>query len=252
MDKAANEPLTVEKSLTACALVSFAVDSPVVPQHTEEQRLRSSPNLRSVQRDFRRAGLASVARYFEALAVTTEVAAPLVEVGFSRPLLPIRLIPLGDEETWPYLHWPESQSTWRALTAYWSAMVCVALPARILNFWRAVEAVTSKDQRHLLFRDLHEKRVSPVKTRVWAPQEKVLNAALTLKRLAVKRRNTLVEIHGNPSRALDWLYWERRGKAAHADRSSLDLEGLTSLGAQLSDATLFQYMARVAIEENWA
>ena len=59
-------------------------------------------------------------------------------------------------------------------------------------------------------------------------------------------------MHGTTKDALDWLYWERRGKAAHADKSSLDFEGLSSFSDQVSDAILFQYMARVAIEHKWS
>ena len=37
MDKTAMEPLTIAKSFAATALVAFAIDSPVVPQHREDQ-----------------------------------------------------------------------------------------------------------------------------------------------------------------------------------------------------------------------
>jgi len=59
-------------------------------------------------------------------------------------------------------------------------------------------------------------------------------------------------VTGGEDAALDWLYWERRGKAAHADRSSLDFEGLAAFADQIDDAALCQYMARVAIERMWS
>src|ERR1700751_5516138 len=34
MDKDGREPLTIERSLSCCALLTYALDSPVVPQHS--------------------------------------------------------------------------------------------------------------------------------------------------------------------------------------------------------------------------
>src|SRR5438552_15130878 len=59
MDRSAKEPLTVEKSFTACALVAFAIDSPVVPQHTEDQITHMAPNFSVLYSNFKDAGLRS-------------------------------------------------------------------------------------------------------------------------------------------------------------------------------------------------
>jgi hypothetical protein len=115
-----------------------------------------------------------------------------------------------------------------------------------------MEAVTKTAQRYEIFADLQQKRVTPVRTRLRTVPERIVDSALILKRLAQSRRKTLISQRGGTGKALDWLYWERRGKAAHADKSSLDFEGLTSLGDQVQDAFLFQFMARVAIEDTWS
>lgn len=72
-----------------------------------------------------------------------------------------------------------------------------------------------------------------------------------LKRLAMERRDDLIRTHGEVEKAFKWLYWERRGKAAHADKYSLEYDGLESFADQIKDASLFQYIARIAIEETW-
>ena len=82
--------------------------------------------------------------------------------------------------------------------------------------------------------------------------DRVRNSAALLKRHALLRRRELISLHGNTNAALDFLFRERRGKAAHADKSSLDFEGLSSFSDQISDAILCQYMARVAIEHTWS
>ena len=69
---------------------------------------------------------------------------------------------------------------------------------------------------------------------------------------ALKAASSRLSIAPRVVHALDWLFWERQGKAAHADKSSLDFEGLSSFSDQLRDAILIQYMARVAIEQTWS
>jgi hypothetical protein len=170
-----------------------------------------------------------------------------------------RELPLGRAGKYLYLSWPSSARTWRALTAYWSAILSLPVPGRILNFWRAIEAVTDIAERYAIFENLERSRIKPVKTRsvVIRPPavpdvRTVRNSAALLKRHALLRRRELIIIHGDTKAALDWLYRERRGKAAHADRSSLDFDGLASFSDQLRDAILFQYMARFAIEHTWS
>jgi hypothetical protein len=254
MDRAAKEALTVERTFTACALVAFATDSPIVPSHSEDEKKYFSPNSRALSQEFRAAGLRSMKRHFEALAMATEAVAHLIEAGLRRPTTPQRFIPFGRYGvTWPYLCWPTSSGTWRALTAYWSALLTVAFPGRILNFWRSVEAATSQPEREAIFARLESSRIKPVWTQPRAiERERIVNTSKTLKRMALRRRRALIAAHGTEKAALDWLYFERRGKAAHADRSSLDFEGLSTLADQLQDAFLLQYMARVAIEQTWS
>lgn len=258
MDRNAKEPLTVEKSFAATALLTFATDSPVVPDHTAKPTRYAPPNLSQFQRDITRAGIRSH-DYFYALMSTAETLDVLAEVGTQHPAMFERKIPSGRAGMCPYLDWPASAGTWRALTAYWSATLSAVIPGRILNFWRAIEAVTTKTQRYAMFADLEHSRVKPVWTKILMPGKpgiaayiRVRNSAALLKRRALCRRNRLIALYGTAKAALDWLFWERRGKAAHADRSSLDFEGLSSFDDQISDTLLFRYMARVAIEAKWS
>lgn len=258
MDRNAKEPLTVEKSFAATALLTFVIDSPVVPDYTAKPTRYAPPNLSQFQRDVTRAGIRSH-DYFYALMSTAETLDVLAEVGTQHPAMFERKIPSGRAGMCPYLYWPASAGTWRALTAYWSATLSAVIPGRILNFWRAIEAVTTKTERYAMFQNLEHSRIKPVWTKILTLRRpgivdyvRVRNSSALLKRRALRRRNKLIALYGTANAALDWLFRERRGKAAHADQSSLDFEGLSSFNDQISDALLFRYMARVAIEVKWS
>lgn len=273
------EPLTVEKSLAASSLLTFAINSPVVPDFThytrgkngyyvdqagsvkKSKRTKTShqapTNFRKFDRELSRTGLKSY-DYFFALMVIAETLDVLTDIGkpgFGSE----RKIPSGRMGTDPLISWPSSDRTWRALTAYWSGILSLAIPGRILNFWRAVEAVTNKNERYRIFANLEDCQIKPVWTRSLIIQPpgstdywRTTNDSRVLKRRALRRRKELINLSGSTDRALDWLYMESRGKAAHADRSSLDFDGLSSFSDQVRDAILFQFMARVAIERTWS
>ena len=251
------EPLTFEKSLSASALLTFAIDAPVVPDYTVRGYRPS--DFSTVERGVTQTGIQS-SDYFDVLMNVAEMVGILTDIG-NTDFAKEREIPLGRAGgRYPYLSWPSSARTWRALTAYWSAILSIVVPGRILNFWRAIEAVTDTvAERHAVFENLERSRIKPVWTRslvIRSPGvpdvRRVRNSARLLKRHVLLRRRELITMHGTTKDALDWLYWERRGKAAHADKSSLDFEGLSSFSDQVSDAILFQYMARVAIEHKWS
>ena len=126
MDKTAMEPLTIAKSFAATALVAFAIDSPVVPQHREDQAEYAAADLDKFSREPKSAGLRKPSLYFDALLASAEAAAGLIEVDLSRPFLPMREIRYGKSGTWPHLEWPTSASTWRGVTAYSAGLQSVS------------------------------------------------------------------------------------------------------------------------------
>lgn len=269
------EPLTVEKAMMACSLLTFVINSPVVPDFTHYFRYKAySKGKRAVEkvlvakpdhklphkfRNFERA----VARtglngkdYFGALINTAETLDVLNDVG-NRDFQKERIIPCRIA-TDPHIAWPSSDRTWRALTAYWSGILSLVMPGRILNFWRAVEAVTSREQRYTTFKTLDSSRISPVWSRSLVIRPPGLldywrrvNDSALLKRQALQRRKKLIETCGTSDKALDSLFWDARGKAAHADKTSLEYDGLASFDNQIHDALLLQYLARVEIERTW-
>jgi hypothetical protein len=259
MDRAASEPLTIERSYAATALVAYAIDSPVIPVHSEEQTEFAVANLGEFENEMKKAGLRRLSLHTDAMLQAVEAAAEMIELGFARPQRPMRYLREGARGTWPFLDWPRSSGSWRAMTAYSSAIQSVAWPARILNFWRAMEATTDKADRYTLFESLESQRVRPVWTKIYTHRKrsrsitgvKLVDSTRALRRRALGRRDELTRSHGATKSAFDWLFWERRGKAAHADRSSLDYDGLSSIAEQVKDASLLQYMARAAIEANW-
>lgn len=274
-----NEPLTVEKTIAASSLLTFVINSPVVPDFTVYSRgkgayyfdeadevkkikrakldRRAPPNFGQFERAIARTGLRSN-DYFNAFMTVAETLNALTDVG--KPAFANeRKIPSGRFRTDPYISWPSSDKTWRALTAYWSAILSLVVAGRILNFWRAIEAVTNKTERYSMFENLAGSRIRPVWTRSLIIRPPGLrdywrtrNDSASLKRRALNRRKELIELSGSTHGALDWLYTESRGKAAHADKSSLDFDRLSSFSDQIRDAQLFQYMARVAIERTWS
>jgi hypothetical protein len=258
MGRDPKEPLTVEKSLAASALLAFAIDGPVVPDYTVENTKYSPADFSEFEREFIRTGVQS-RDYFRALMNVAEMVDILTDIGntdFGKE----RQILSRHAGKYPFLSWPSSAPTWRALTAYWSAILSVVIPGRILNFFRAIEAATNtKTERYAIFENLERSRIKPVWTRslVIRPPgvpdlTRVRNSSRLLKHRALHRRRKLINTHGSTKVALDWLYSERRGKAAHADQSSLDFEGLSSFSDQIRDAILIQYMARFAIEQTWS
>ena len=79
-----------------------------------------------------------------------------------------------------------------------------------------------------------------------------VNVTRDLKTFAKKRYRALLRSHGSADAALGFLYWEGRGKAAHADGSSLEYDSGSLVAAQLEDATLLRFLARAAIERAWS
>ena len=79
-----------------------------------------------------------------------------------------------------------------------------------------------------------------------------VNVTRSLKTSAMRRYRALLRSHGSANAALAFLYWEGRGKAAHADRSSLEYDSGSLVAAQLEDATLLRFLARAAIERAWS
>jgi hypothetical protein len=250
-------PLTVEKSLAASSLLAFAIDGPVVPDYTVKETKYSPPNFSEFERELTRTGVRS-RDYFSALMNVAEMVDILTDIG-NTDFAKERQILSRHAGKYPYLSWPSSDRTWRAMTAYWSGILSVVIPGRILNFWRAMEAATTETEYRKIFETLEHSRIKPVWTRsllirpLGVPDyRRVRNSSTLLKRRALRRRGELIGSHGSAKDALDWLKWERRGKAAHADKWSLDFEGLSSFSDNIRDAILLQYMARVAIEQTWS
>jgi DNA-binding TFAR19-related protein (PDSD5 family) len=75
--------------------------------------------------------------------------------------------------------------------------------------------------------------------------------ARILRRRALKRLKKLIAKHGNATSALNDIYLQRRGKAAHADNFTVEFDALGEVPEQIQDAELIKYMARVAIEQHW-
>jgi len=256
MDKNAPEPLTVARCLLCCAVLTFATDSPVVPVfHTTKL---SANDARSFARMLGGTAFRTVDEYGEKLSDLAEAANVYTQTGFSAPHSIVRTMMRSSPkpDCWIYYPWPPTEVVSRSLAAYWMASLSILSPSRILNFWRAIEAVTSPSERETLLADLHLGRLSPVWTEatripVTKYRQRRLDACRLLRRVAMRRRDELIAKHGSAKAALKFVYEEGRWKADHADRKSLEYDMVAFIGDQLRDAELLRYMAREAIEHAW-
>ena len=257
MDRSGPRPLTIELSLSCCALLTYALDSPVIPQHSAATPYEA-PDVDGFDRAFRRAPVRNAERYFSALAEAADASLVFLEeprvVSIQRTLTRDYRPP----GSWPFYPWPPNAKIWRALHAYALGVTSVAANGRVLNFWRATEApsprscVRTKSTRASLFSSLEHARVAPVWAVSTGVETSTVNVTRSLKTSAMRRYRALLRSHGSANAALAFLYWEGRGKAAHADRSSLEYDSGSLVAAQLEDATLLRFLARAAIERAWS
>jgi hypothetical protein len=256
MDKNAPEPLTVARALLCCAIVTFATDSPVVPLfHTTKF---SANDAQPFARTLRGTAFNTVGEYGEKLSDLIEAANVYTQTGFSTSYKIVRTMIRSSPRPnyWIYYPWPPTEAISRSLSAYWMASLSILSPSRILNFWRAIEAVTPRSERETLLADLHLACPASVWTEatripITKYHPRCRDACRLLRKVAMRRREKLIAQHGSIKAALKFIYEEDRGKAAHADRISLEYDMAAFVGEQLQDAELLRYMARVAIEHAW-
>src|SRR5260370_42642596 len=65
MDKGGPQPLNIERSLSCCALLTYALDSPVVPQHSASHGYEA-PDVKGFDNTFRNSPARSSESYFGA------------------------------------------------------------------------------------------------------------------------------------------------------------------------------------------
>lgn len=258
MDKNGPQVLTVESSLNASALISFLTDSPIVPVHNRENNFGAS-NVKYFNQSFRGSTINNAEAYFEILGQVVEVCCKFVERCKEKEFAGRRQFfrqqySYDTYSEWIYADWPSKSDVWRAITAYWSGLLSPTIPSRLLNFWRALEAVKpTKKAKIDTLKYLDKAQVSPVWSQVMRPNKPngTINSIGRLKLIALQHKKNLIKKLGTEENILDLLWSEKRGKAAHADTYAIEYEGVSALGEQLLDSELLQYMARAAIEEAW-
>ncbi len=257
MDRHGAYPLSVAEAQTACAVIAFASDSPVVLQYGMTKRPLADE--RTFGASFRDGPMLSAEAYGEALAETAELAYRL-DVVTSLPGERVSRCfgrrGLRSNEWWHY-PWPESDAVARALSAYSLGLLSILAPSQVLNYWRAIEAIfRSAKARAAFFACLETFSVVPVwawsgKFQAERGQRHRINIAARLRTFALRRWRQLMADHVSAESAGLYLYEKRRGKAAHADRESLEFDHSADVAQQYSDAMLLRYAARVAIESAW-
>jgi hypothetical protein len=257
MDDGKNAPLTVERTFEIAALLSYVFRCPIVPRHwTSLKKEQLAVNRRGFEKNLR--GF-SLDEYTEALTTVAVMTEDLFLRG-SRPGLSLDRFPEFDPRRWYLLSPPTRSETWRAVTSYWTALMSITLPGRILNFYRAFEAVVGAQQGALQLREGLFSQVPTTSVRpVYAiardirgekrPRLLDLNGDLRLR--ARRRYAFLLKVHKSSNAVIAHLAREGRGKAAHADVVSLEYDRLHELADQALDAALLEYVARIAIDAQW-
>ena len=256
LDRSGPEPLSVEMCLKACALMSYAVDAPVVAVLGGAKLGATDASTSS--RALRGTVFSSISEYGEFLRELAASTERFVSSGLPRHSRAMRILlrnPPGSNQ-WYFYPWPPTERVFRGIGAYAMGALSGLAPSRILNFWRATEAVTTKAERGELFETLPTSELAPVWTSVRRIPftnggERVVNATRALRRVALQRRDALIAVHSTADQALDYLYQESRGKAAHADKYSLEHDLASDVSNQFRDAELLRYLARAAIERAW-
>ena len=252
--RGAKPPLTIERSMELCALVSYALDSPVVPVHRPGSYGASNRAVHS--RAFRGLLRGGLEDYLERLGTLAEdLDGVFGPPPFRRkPPYSLSVMTPSAPGKWAYLSEPKNAVTRRMLTVYWSGLLSLPAPARLLNFWRVFEALTPKGQRNSFYTSLSTASCEPV----WAvafgqpARRSRINLMARLRRAALAHQRRLRTRYGRDEDALDFIYWMRRGKAAHADTAAVEFDQLRDLAEVVRDAEMVRYMARVALEASWA
>ena len=152
---------------------------------------------------------------------------------------------------------PQDSRLKRALAVYRQALFSLQPQGMILNYWRTLEAITTKPRRYQLIKTFPKVRLKPIK--VFDPLienridlEKPFNLLEKYRTMVLRYFKTLVKSHGTPQSVLDHFYKNRRNPCAHAERDILDVTTDVSLVSLYKDALLLKYFCRCAAETYWA
>ena len=187
------------------------------------------------------------------LAEIWETVGTLVSDGYLR-VLPRERIRNPDARCWTCDR-PHDLRLNRAIAVYRQALISPEPQGMILNYWRTLEAVTTKAQRYSIAQSLKTHRLKAV--RVFDPYNTSRARDTAFNLMAKYRRHVLiyfrrlVSTHGSPSNVIDHLYMNRRNPSAHAEHSILDLSGNITLLSLYEDALLLKYICRCAVESYW-
>lgn len=149
---------------------------------------------------------------------------------------------------------PKDSSLRRAFYAYRQGVFSVDPQGAILNYWRALEPITNKQQRYEIFDTFESVRLRPVYSRrlpIRRKSTKKFNLLIRYRDYLYRYVSDLQRHYGSRSRILDHLYANRRCPSAHARNDILQIGDDVTLVTLFNDALLLKYIARCAIESYW-
>jgi len=229
-----------------CAQLSYRFDGPIVPELADSQDAMKMPASKELNRRLKRLHWRGIGLYRDALEESAETCgdlyAPAAGAGGR--------FPRHTSTKWEYCDLPQTDGIKRALLCYWSGLLTVPVPGRIINFWRTIEAITTKPRREQLFDTLATHRIAPVHAQLYrdGSYSGTFNTTTSLQRRARHRRRQLLGAHGTSSAVMHYLHAMRRSKAAHADVFTLEYDDALGFSAQLDDMDLLRCLARLALE----
>lgn len=234
-------------------LISYLFDAPCLLTFPNRQR-SAAAYYKGLASFFRFLGYRTHPQIYSVegrLAEIWETIDGAVSDGYMR-LLPRRTSRDPQETCWACER-PSDDSLNRALAVYRQALVSPEPQGMILNYWRSLEAITTKSQRYEIAENLATYRLKPV--RAFDPhtstRPKPFNLVSRYRRHVLRYFSALAATHGTPIDVMDHLYKNRRNPAAHAEESILDIDGAVTLVSLYEDALLLKCISRCAIEQHW-
>lgn len=246
------QKLQYDRAFEICNVLTYLFDSPIHLKYGDGTQVRSlfrgmRPYINLIGFDC----LANDYLFQDKITERYELVSEAAGDGFMR-LLPFRTFATSSVTAFDI---PNKPCLQRAFHAYRQGVFSVDPEGAILNYWRALEPITNKQQRYEILDTFESICLQPIYSQRLSIRRKSTRKFNLLRRYRdylSEYVSGLEDIIGPRSTILDHLYFNRRCPSAHATDDILQIEDDVNLVTLFNDALLLRYMARCAIENYWS
>jgi hypothetical protein len=143
---------------------------------------------------------------------------------------------------------PHSVKMKNALHSYRMALLSIDPFSRILNYWRALEPITTLAERRCMFEELPSIRLKPVFVSHWRDHHNQFDVMVDYFSEAKLHYQSLLKQDLSADGICDHFYEQRRCPVAHGKSDPLGYDSGVSLGELHRDSIFLKVIARHAIE----